>query len=257
MAQAEQAPLIRVQDVTVRFGRRTALDSVSLTLSPGEVVTVVGLNGAGKTTLARVVLGLQAPTAGTLWRRPGLRVGYVPQHLNRDPALPLSTRRFVELGGPAARRRLEEVAAEVGLQEALDAPLADISGGELRRAMLARALARGPHLLVLDEPMSGVDVTGQAELYELIADIRRRRGCGVLLVSHDLHLVMRATDHVLCLNGHVCCTGHPERVTSDPGFIELFGEDVARTMGVYVHHHDHRHAPDGSVVPAEEDAPHG
>ena len=242
--------LVRVTDATVRFGTRTALESVSLTITSREVVTVVGLNGAGKTTLARVVLGLQPLSSGSVWRRERLRVGYVPQHLNRDRALPLTTRRFLELGQPTGRRRLDEVVDEVGLRRALDSPLADISGGEARRAMLARALAREPHLLVLDEPMTGVDVTGQTELYQLIADIRRRHGCGVLMVSHDLHLVMRATDQVLCLNGHICCTGRPETVTSDPGFIELFGSDVARTMGVYVHHHDHRHAADGRVVDA-------
>jgi zinc transport system ATP-binding protein len=243
--------LVEAKGITVAFGDRAVLDGVDLRLHRGEIVTLIGLNGAGKSTLVRVVLGLLRPDAGTVRLRPGLRVGYAPQHLAVDATLPMTVARFLTLGGRAPRARLEAVLDEVGARHVLDIQLARVSGGEMHRILLARALLRAPDLLVLDEPMSGVDVSGQTELYRLIADIRDRRGCGVLLVSHDLHLVMAATDIVLCLNGHVCCSGHPTAVARDPAFIALFGRRMAETLAVYHHHHDHRHDAGAEAVPLE------
>ena len=249
------SPLVEARGVSVRFGRRSVLEAVNLTVHAGEIVTLVGLNGAGKSTLLRVLLGIIRPHGGEVVRQPGLRIGYSPQHVDRDPILPMTVRRFLTLGAPATRRRLEELLVEVGAGGILDQPLAEISGGELHRILLARALLREPGLLVLDEPLAGVDVTSQSELYRLIATIRDRYGCGVLLVSHDLHLVMAATDTVVCLNRHVCCTGHPRVITRHPEFISLFGPHVAGGLAVYQHSHDHRHDALGEPVPMESGIP--
>lgn len=251
---AEPETLIEAKGICVSFARRLVLDDVDLVLTPGEIVTLIGLNGSGKSTLVRVLLGLLTPSRGTIRRKPGLRVGYSPQMLPTDATVPMTVARFLTLGRRLPRAALMAVLEEVGAEHLLDAQIADISGGELHRVALARALAREPELLVLDEPMSGVDVAGQADLYGLIDDIRRRRGCGVLLVSHDLHLVMAATDTVVCLNHHVCCMGRPEAVIQDPAFITLFGERTDQTVAVYRHRHDHVHTPAGHVVPLADEA---
>ncbi len=247
----DTGPLIEARDVSVYFRDRTILDRVDLHVARGEIVTVVGLNGAGKSTLVRALLGLITPQGGRIVRQPGLRIGYSPQHLHPDATLPLSVARFLTLGARSPRKRLAALLAEVGVADVLDSPMADISGGELHRVLLARALLRKPDLLVLDEPLAGVDVAGQSELYRLIAEIRDRYACGVLLVSHDLHVVMAATDRVVCINHHVCCTGHPESVTRHPEFVALFGRHVADVLAVYAHDHDHQHDVAGEPIPLE------
>ena len=237
---ADKGALARVEEAVVRLGGRTVLDRVGLTVQPGRIITVVGPNGAGKSTLVRVVLGLMRPDEGRVERRPGLRVGYVPQRIAVDPVLPLSVRRFLTLGVKASRARVAAVLEEVGAGALLKSPVQSLSGGELQRVVLARALLRDPELLVLDEPVQGVDVTGQADLYALFNRLRDERGCGILMVSHDLHVVMAATDEVVCLNRHVCCSGHPETVSRHPAYLELF-PDAADALAVYTHDHDHRH----------------
>lgn len=239
--------LIRLDGISVRFNGQAVLEDAHLSVKPGEIVTLIGPNGAGKTTLVRVVLGLLQPARGSVRRAPRLRIGYMPQKLHVDATLPLSVLRFLRLVPGVDRARALAALAEVGAEQVIDSPLQSISGGELQRVLLARALLREPQLLVLDEPVQGVDVAGQAELYRLISRLRERHGCGVLMVSHDLHLVMSATDQVVCLNRHVCCSGHPEQVSGDPAFIELFGQD-ARSLAIYHHHHDHDHDLHGGVV---------
>jgi zinc transport system ATP-binding protein len=239
--------LIQLSDVGVRFSGQNILDQVNLTLTRGEIVTLIGPNGAGKTTLVRTVLGLLKPDTGSVWRQPRLTIGYMPQKLHVDATLPLSVLRFLRLVPGVDRTSAASALAEVGADHLLDSPLQTISGGELQRVLLARALLRKPELLVLDEPVQGVDVSGQAELYRLITQLRNRYGCGVLMVSHDLHLVMSTTDQVVCLNHHICCSGHPEQVSGDPAFVELFGQD-ARSLAIYHHHHDHAHELHGGVV---------
>ncbi|HZD25858.1 MAG TPA: metal ABC transporter ATP-binding protein [Alphaproteobacteria bacterium] len=245
--------LLAGRGLTVTAGGHRILDHVDIEVRRGEIVTIVGLNGSGKTTLVRALLGLQAVGGGRVERRPGLRIGYVPQHLDRDPTLPLTVRRFLALGARAGTQEVAATLAEVGAAEMQDAQLIDLSGGELQRVLLARALLRRPDLLALDEPMSGVDVSGQLEIYRLIEGIRERRRCGILLVSHDLHVVMAATDRVVCLNHHVCCTGQPESVLEHPEFRQLFGDRAARVVGIYHHEHDHRHEPGGAVAPLPAD----
>lgn len=243
------SPLVSARAIGVVLGRRDILRGVDIDVRAGEIVTVIGPNGAGKSTLVRVVLGLLAPREGTIERRPGLRIGYVPQTLQVDRTLPLTARRFLELSPSARTSDLARSVAEVGAPDILDRPFQDLSGGELKRVLLARALLADPDLLVLDEPTANIDISGQAEFYDLIRTVRDRRRCGVLLVSHDLHLVMAATDTVLCLNGHVCCSGAPAAVSRDPEYLALFGKGVGETLGVYTHAHDHHHDLHGEPVP--------
>jgi zinc transport system ATP-binding protein len=239
-----------------REGRRI-LDHVDIAVHSDEIVTLIGLNGAGKSTLVRMLLGLIAPDGGRVSRRPGLRVGYVPQRMAPEATLPLTAARFLTLGGRQPAEKIHAALAEVGIADRGATGLLELSGGERRRVMLARALLRDPELLVLDEPMSGVDVAGQIELYDLIERLRDERGCGVLLVSHDLHLVMAATNRVVCLNHHVCCTGQPEVVLQNDEFKALFGDRVSSALAVYQHAHDHSHDADGQIIPLSGDGGHG
>lgn len=241
--------LIELMGVSLSFGDQPVLTEVSLAVEAGRILTVVGPNGAGKSTLLKVALGLLAPDHGRVVRRPDAVIGYVPQKLNVDRILPLSVRRFLDMAVPkgASAPEIERALRRVGAGHVLRRQVADLSGGELQRVLLARALLRRPALLVLDEPVGGVDMAGQAELYDLIAALARDEGTGVLMVSHDLHVVMAATDEVVCLNRHVCCAGHPEAVSRHPEYLALFGPRIAASLAVYTHAHDHVHLPDGTV----------
>ena len=239
---SSSAPLIRAHNLALEIAGRQLLRDISLELHPAEIVTVIGPNGAGKTTLLRLLLGLTRPTSGRVERRPGLRLGYMPQRLQIDATMPMTVRRFLQLGIEGVR--VEQALARVGAPHLAGTRLADLSGGEMQRVLLARAAARKPQLLVLDEPTQGVDLGGQSEVYQLIAQLRDELQCGVLLVSHDLHLVMAATDRVLCVNQHICCHGHPEQVSRDPVYLEMFGDKLAP----YTHQHNHHHDLSGEVV---------
>jgi len=245
--------LAEAKDVDYYIGERRIIEKVSAQVHRREILTLIGPNGSGKTTFIRLLLGLIDPSSGTVDRINDLRVGYVPQKLSVETSLPLTVSRFLKFGvarGPNREHgRRAAVMDEVGAPGLMNHNIHDLSGGELQRVMLARALLRDPDLLVLDEPVQGVDVTGQGEIYDLIARIRDQRGCGILMVSHDLHLVMASTDTVICLNHHVCCAGQPEAVARDPAFSEIFGAEVAAKLAVYHHHHDHVHDSDGRPVP--------
>ncbi len=257
-AQAKDAGLLlTAAGIQVRFNARQVLEGVELQLHAGEIVTLIGPNGAGKTTLVRVILGLLKPDAGLVRRKSGLTIGYMPQRLSLPDNLPLTVDRFLRLAHPASGGIVEAVAGELGIVHLMDNPMQRLSGGEQQRVLLARALSREPDLLVLDEPVQGVDVTGQAELYRLIGHIRDRYRCGVLMVSHDLHLVMATTDRVLCINRHVCCAGHPESVSRHPAYLELFGTPVSDGLALYQHHHDHAHDIHGNIVEEDGSEPDG
>ena len=246
-------PLIAAHSLSRSFGRQTVLDDVDIAIHSGEIVTLIGPNGSGKTTLVRILLGLIPPSSGHVTRKPGLSIGYVPQRMSVDPTLPLTVRRFLTLTRRFPDRRLRDALEEVDCGDLIGSSVHTLSGGELRRVMLARALLMEPQLLVLDEPMQGVDFTGQMALYHLLGQVRDRHGCGVFLVSHDLHLVMASTDRVICLNHHVCCAGAPETVSRHPEYQQLFGR-MAEDIAIYRHEHDHAHGHAGEIVPLEENS---
>jgi len=251
--------LVEMQGVDITLGGRKVLSGADIQVREGEIVTLIGPNGAGKTTAVRVALGLLRPEKGTVSRDKGVKIGYMPQRLSIEPSLPLTVNRFLSLGLDRHARgkgRRKDILDELGISHVGDSPVQQVSGGEMQRVLLARALLRNPDLLVLDEPVQGVDVGGQAELYALIRRIRDERQCGVLMVSHDLHVVMAATDHVVCLNQHVCCAGHPRAVSRDPAFVALFGRDIASELALYHHEHDHVHDVHGDVVTHDHDGAH-
>lgn len=233
--------LVRGNGINVHHGRRTVLQDVSIQVSRGEIVTLIGPNGSGKTTLVRTLLELEKPESGQVDRTEGITIGYTPQQLIVDRTLPLDVQRFLEMSGKDDPDAFESILSDVGAKDLLRQEIRMLSGGEMKRVLLARALLREPDLLVLDEPTANVDIHGQIDFYDLIRHIRDDRECGILLVSHDLHLVMSATDRVVCLNGHVCCSGLPGDVSTDPAYLELFGE-AASAVAVYAHDHDHHHA---------------
>lgn len=238
-------PLIEARELCKFYGTREVLHQVGLCILPREIVTIVGPNGAGKTTLLKILLRLEQPDHGTVTHAHGLRVGYVPQHFVVQASMPLTARGFLKLYAPKSTERIESLSATLDIAEVLDQPMATLSGGELRRLLLARALLHAPQLLVLDEPTQGVDVAGQGELYRLLKRLSEQHGFAVLMVSHDLHVVMAATQRVICLNHHICCEGTPKQVGGDPSFAALFGEDLARQLAVFHHHHDHQHGVHG------------
>ncbi len=246
--------LLSAQGLLVKQGSRSLIHDVSLDLQAGQITTLIGPNGAGKSTLVRTLLGLQKANAGTVTKAKDLRIGYMPQKLNLESTLPLTVQRFLDLG--LGKHRLTDatyakMASACRVANLLDQPMQYLSGGETQRVLLLRALLNSPQLLILDEPVQGVDIGGQVAMYELIVDIRDQLGCGILMISHDLHMVAAATDQVICLNQHVCCSGHPEQVSQDPAVIELFGLQGASALAVYNHQHNHHHDSHGTIIPGQ------
>ncbi|WP_108395570.1 ATP-binding cassette domain-containing protein [Devosia submarina] len=247
-ALAGKDVLVRLEDAGVARGGRTLVSGIDLSIARGEIVTLIGPNGSGKSTTAKMVTGVHKPTSGAVWRKQGLRIGYVPQKLSIDWTLPLTVERLMTLTGRFGRREIEEALDKVGAGRLLKAAVQELSGGEFQRVLFARAMIRKPDLLVLDEPVQGVDLSGEAALYRLVRSIRDTTGSGILMISHDLHVVMAETDTVICLNGHVCCRGTPSTVKRSPEYLRLFGERAAGSLAIYQHHHDHEHHDDGCVV---------
>ena len=233
--------LIGTQRVGVRVGGRQILSHIDLSVKKGEIVTIVGPNGSGKTTLLRVLIGAQLPTEGVVMREAGLRLGYVPQRLSIDRAMPMTVSRWLALSGVESKDEQAQAAERVGVSALLNQQMVSLSGGEFQRALLAHALLLHPDLLVLDEPTQGLDQPAVASFYRLIDSVREEQGCAVLMVSHDLHVVMRSSDHVICLNGHVCCQGTPTLVSAAPEYQALFGFGTEGALALYRHEHDHSH----------------
>ena len=250
--------LIKFTDVSYKMtSGAPILNDINLTISKGKITTIIGPNGAGKTTLLKLMLGLVKPVSGKIQRLAKMRVGYVPQKMKLNPLLPVTVERFLQLASPMNNKiltkKIDRVLHEVGACHLKQRWMRELSGGETQRILLVRALMQDPDLLVLDEPTQGVDIMGQTDLYQLIARLRDQIGCGVVLVSHDLHLVMAASDNVICLNQHVCCSGTPSDVQNHPSYAQLFGTRAeAATFAIYTHHHTHRH--DGSCTEGHEDA---
>ena len=241
-------PLVSLKGAGVCRDGRWLVRNVEFDVARGEIVTLIGPNGSGKSTTARTAIGAIAPDEGSVWRKSGLRVGYVPQKLAIDWTLPLTVERLMTLTASHSKAEIGAALASVGISHLARSQVQHLSGGEFQRALLARAMLRKPDLLVLDEPVQGVDFSGEVALYELIGKIRNETGCGVLLISHDLHVVMAATDTVICLNGHVCCRGTPQSVVASAEYRQLFGGRASETLAVYRHDHDHTHLPDGRVL---------
>ncbi|WP_377297861.1 ATP-binding cassette domain-containing protein [Rhizobium sp. SGZ-381] len=244
--QAREGTLVSIANGGIHRQGRWLVRGVDLTIARGEIVTLIGPNGAGKSTTAKLAIGVLKPDEGTVVRSGGLSVGYVPQKLSIDRTMPLSVERLMQLTGRLKAGKLMASLEAVGIPHLLKAEVQHLSGGEFQRALLARAMARDPDLLVLDEPVQGVDFAGETALYELIGSIRQTTGCGILMISHDLHMVMAGTDTVVCLNGHVCCRGTPAVVSQSDDYRRLFG-NIGRGLAVYNHNHDHTHLPDGRV----------
>ncbi|OUR80028.1 zinc ABC transporter ATP-binding protein ZnuC [Alphaproteobacteria bacterium 46_93_T64] len=236
------SPLISAKNVTVVRDGRSVLKDVSVDIGVRDFLTIIGPNGAGKSMLLKCLMGFYAPDQGKVSPRKDLRIGYVPQRLVADPTIPITVRRFLHLRKKITTEALKSVVAETEIGSSLDRPLAVLSGGELQRVLLARALLDAPQLLVLDEPAQNLDITGQLSFYKLLERVYKEREVSILMVSHDLHLVMSSTKNVLCLSGEVCCYGEPNSVAKNPAFISLFGEDMAQMLASYQHHgHSHGH----------------
>lgn len=246
--------LIDLDKISLQLSNKSILDSVSLKVREREIVTLIGPNGAGKSSLLKLVSGLLKPSGGKITRQSQLRMGYVPQRLQFDASLPMTVNRFLTLAG-GSQQDHEQCLAQLAIAHLHRDQLHTLSGGELQRVLLARAILRKPQLLLLDEPAQGVDAGGQVELYRTIAKLREQLNCAVLMVSHDLHLVMAQTDTVYCLNRHVCCQGAPENVAQHPEYKQLFGQDAA-DIAFYTHHHDHNHGLHGEVIHTGCNHPH-
>ncbi len=239
--------------LNVQLGGQTVLHHVDFSIDPGEIVTIVGPNGSGKSTLLRAIIGAVEPSAGAVTCKPGLRIGYVPQKLHIDPTLPMTVRRFLDLPQQVRDDAARDALDEAGAGALSRRQMSGLSGGQFQRVLLARALLSKPELLILDEATQGLDQPGSAAFYQKIAEVRDHLGCAVLMVSHELHVVMAASDRVVCLNGHVCCQGEPEHVASAPEYRALFGTGTGGALALYrhEHHHSHDHDPDHAHEAAE------
>lgn len=237
--------LISAENLSVTHGVSPVLRDVDFAIERGEIVTVIGPNGSGKSTLIRALLGVLKPSAGRVKRAKGLRIGYIPQKLSIDTSLPMTVRRFLSLPHRIADAQARAALARTGVSGLESRQMVDLSGGQFQRVLLARALLAEPDILILDEPTQGLDHPGIISFYQLIEQVRQDLGCAVLLVSHDLHVVMGASDRVICLNGHICCQGTPSIVINAPEYQALFGINDAAALAIYEHHHDHTHDEQG------------
>lgn len=236
--------LIQVEGLNVRYGARTALSDVSLRIEPNEIVTIVGPNGSGKTSLLRAIIGAIKPSEGRIVQAGSLKIGYVPQKLHIDDTLPITVSRFLKLPGGVAVADIDYALQQAGVPELEKEQLSQLSGGQFQRVLLARALIGKPDLLLLDEATQGLDQRGSASFYQQIETVRQATGCAILMISHELHVVMSASDRVICLNGHVCCEGAPAAVASAPEYRALFGTGTGGALALYRHEHDHGHDHD-------------
>jgi len=240
--------ILSASDICYSVAGKKILQKVSMNIHQGEIITLIGPNGAGKSTLIKCLLGILPIESGSVEKDARLRLAYVPQRTQLNPALPMKVEDFLAMVENTSKSEIFSVLEQLGVEKLIKHSLHGISGGEFQRVMLARAILRKPDLLVLDEPTQGIDISGQQELYTLLAGLRDSSNCSILMVSHDLHLVMSKTDHVICLNQHICCSGHPDSVSTDPAYLQLFGIEEGQGLAVYEHHHDHHHGLSGKVV---------
>lgn len=235
--------LLTIDHLSVSYGAHQVLSNVSLTVEPGEIVTIVGPNGSGKTSLLRAIVGAVPLSSGHIKTADDLVLGYVPQRLHVDPTLPITVARFLRLRRGSGTIDIQGALERAGVAGLANRQMSQLSGGQLQRVLLARALVSKPQLLLLDEPTQGLDQPGSAAFYRLIEEVRHDTGCAILMISHELHVVMASSDRVICLNGHVCCHGTPEAVSSAPEYRALFGTGTGGALALYRHDHDHSHDP--------------
>ena len=233
--------LISAEGISVQYGARRVLQHMNFSIDVGEVVTIVGPNGAGKSVFLRVLIGAEQPSEGRVNRTHGLAIGYVPQRLSIGQTMPMSVARFLALSSSQNASQNQAMLARVGIPDRAKEQMASLSGGEFQRVLLAHALLGEPQVLILDEPTQGLDQPAVAAFYRLIEEVRDERGCAILMVSHDLNVVMRRSDRVICLNGHICCEGTPSDVSLAPEYQALFGVDNEGALALYHHEHDHTH----------------
>ena len=233
--------LISAEGIGVQYGARRVLQHMNFSIDVGEVVTIVGPNGAGKSVFLRVLIGAEQPSEGRVNRTHGLAIGYVPQRLSIGQTMPMSVARFLALSSSQNASQNQAMLARVGIPDRAKEQMASLSGGEFQRVLLAHALLGEPQVLILDEPTQGLDQPAVAAFYRLIEEVRDERGCAILMVSHDLNVVMRRSDRVICLNGHICCEGTPSDVSLAPEYQALFGVDNEGALALYHHEHDHTH----------------
>ncbi|MCE8513015.1 metal ABC transporter ATP-binding protein [Ruegeria pomeroyi] len=237
-------PVIAAEGLSIRVDGRTVLADITVAVAPGEIVTIVGPNGSGKSTFLRALIGALPPASGRVIRAPGLRIGYVPQKLAIDATLPITVSRFLSLPRRVPQDVAAEALARAGVPDLANRQMTDLSGGQFQRVLLARAVLERPQLLLLDEATQGLDQPGSAAFYQQIEEVRQDLGCAVVMVSHDLHVVMAASDRVLCMNGHICCEGTPEVVADAPEYRALFGTGTRGALALYRHQHSHSHDDD-------------
>ena len=242
----ENNPLVKLENAGVYKSSKWLVRGISFEVNNGQIVTLIGPNGSGKTTTAKMILNILNADEGLVTSNTN-KMAYVPQKINIDWTMPLRVIDFMKITSSINNTQITEALALTGVEKLLYDEIHNLSGGEFQRVLIARAVAKKPELLVLDEPVQGVDFNGEIALYNLIKKISDKLNCGILLISHDMHFVMSATDHVICLNGHICCSGTPSSVVKNPAYIKLFGEHNAETLSYYQHHHDHSHNNDGSV----------
>ena len=242
-----QNSLIKLNNCGVKRNNKWLVRGVSLNVNKGQIVTLIGPNGSGKSTTAKMALGILKPDEGSNTISQNIKISYVPQKISIDWSLPLRVIDFMNITKKFAKNEIEEALSLTGIKKLIFRDVKNLSGGEFQRLLMARAIAKNPDFLVLDEPVQGVDYPGEIALYKIIQEIVKNLNCGILLISHNLHVVMSQTDHVICLNGHVCCSGAPKSIVKEPEYIKLFGDNMDPTLAFYQHEHDHQHLPDGSV----------
>lgn len=247
----QNASLISLENINISFNGQKALQNINLSIYPNSITTIVGPNGGGKSTLLKVLLKLLIPNSGTVTHQKNLKIGYVPQKLHLDPSMPITVHRFLALKPHTDKTMIDEALSLFSISHLAENSMQKLSGGELQRVLLARAILNRPQLLVLDEPMQGVDITGQTELYQLLNETKSWLNCAILMVSHDLNIVMANTDEVLCINKHICCAGTPEAIANDPYFIHFFGDQFAQNVAFYSHKHNHYHNLRGDICKDE------
>ena len=238
--------LVKLENAGVQRTSKWLVRGVSFEINHGQIVTLIGPNGSGKTTTAKMILNILNTDEG-LVKGNANKMAYVPQKINIDWTMPLRVIDFMKITSSLNNTQITESLVMTGVDKLLYNQIHSLSGGEFQRVLIARAIAKKPDLLVLDEPVQGVDFNGEIALYNLIKEISVNLNCGILLISHDMHFVMSTTYHDICLNGHICCSGSPSNIVKNPEYIKLFGQHNSETLSYYQHQHDHSHNHDGSV----------